>query len=109
FLMILTKTTAIHPGEIIRREVLHELDLSVGEAAAALGVTRPALSALLNAKASLSAEMAIRIEKAFGLEIERLMHLQTDWDIAQARGRAGEVHVLAYRAAQRQKTQGVLL
>lgn len=100
---------AVHPGEIVRHEVLDALELSVGEAAAALGVTRPALSAVLNGRASLSPEMAIRIEKAFGIEMERLLHLQTDWDVAQAKGRAGEIRVLAYRAAQKPKAQGVLL
>jgi addiction module HigA family antidote len=107
--MISTKTIAIHPGEFIRREVLEQLGLNVGEAAAALGVTRPALSALLNAKASLSADMAIRIEKAFGLEIERLMHLQTDWDVSEAKKRAGDINVRAYRPAQIPTRQARLL
>lgn len=108
--MISTKTIpATHPGAIIRREVLEELGLNVGEAAAALGVTRPALSALLNERASLSAEMAIRVEKAFGLEIERLMHLQTDWDVAEAKKRAGDINVLAYRPAQFPTRQARLL
>ena len=51
-------------------------------------------------KASLSADMAIRIEKAFGLEIERPMHLQTDWDVSEAKKRAGDINVRAYRPAQ---------
>ena len=97
-----------HPGEIVRREILETLELSVGEAATALGVTRPALSAVLNDRASLSAEMAIRIEKAFGLEMERLLHLQTDWDVAEARKREGDIKVIAYRPAQAPKRQGKL-
>lgn len=106
--MTSTKMTAIHPGEFIRREVLDKLGLNVGEAAAALGVTRPARSALLNAKASLSADMAIRTEKAFGLEIEGLMHLQTDWDVSEAKKRAVEINVLAYRPGQKTRRQGDL-
>lgn len=104
-----SKSPAVHPGEIIRREVLETLELSVGEAATALGVTRPALSAVLNGRASLSAEMAIRIEKAFGLEMERLLHLQTDWDVAQAKSRAGAIEVRAYRPAQFPDRQARLL
>ncbi len=99
---------AEHPGEVVRREVLEQLHLSVGEAAAALGVVRPSLSAFLNAKADLSPEMAIRLEKAFGLEMHRLMHLQTDFDIARARKRAGEINVIAYRPAQKPRRQGDL-
>lgn len=97
-----------HPGELVRKEVIELLDLKVGEAAAALGVTRTALSALLNGKASLSADMAIRLEKAFGLAMDKLMHLQTDFDIAEARKRAGEIAVLAYRPGQKPKRQGDL-
>lgn len=100
--------TAVHPGEVVRQEVLNALELSVGEAATALGVTRTALSALLNGRASLSPEMAIRIEKAFGLEMERLLHLQTDWDVAQAKSRAGDIAVLAYRPVQKARRQGEL-
>jgi addiction module HigA family antidote len=94
----------VHPGKILRHEILETFELSVREAAAALGVTRPAFSALLNGRASLSPEMAIRIEKAFGLEMGRLLHLQTDWDVAQAKSRAREIHVLAYRPGQRART-----
>jgi plasmid maintenance system antidote protein VapI len=53
--------------------------------------------------------MAIRIEKAFGIEMERLLHLQTDWDVAQAKGRAGEIEVRAYRPAQMPDRQSRLL
>ena len=54
-----------HPGSFIRMEVIEPLGLSVTDAAKALGVTRPALSALLNGRAALSSEMALRVEKAF--------------------------------------------
>ena len=82
-----------HPGMLIRRGVIDPLGLSVTEAAKALGVTRPALSNLLNGKASLSPEMAIRIEKAFGPKMEHLMRMQLAYDLAQARKRAAKIKV----------------
>lgn len=104
-----SKSTAVqHPGEYIKREIIDPLELNVSDGARALGVTRPALSALLNGRADLSPEMALRIEKAFGVEMEKLMHLQSDWDIAEQRKRAGEVEVLAYRPMQKPKVQGGL-
>lgn len=86
-----------HPGSFVRHEVLHPLGLSVTEAADALGVTRPALSALLNERAHLSPEMALRIEKAFGVAMETLMRMQNSFDIAQARARADEIRVTPFR------------
>ena len=59
-----------HPGQFIRMEVIEPLGLSVTKAAAILGVTRPALSALLNGHAALTPEMALRIEKAFGPKMD---------------------------------------
>ena len=85
-----------HPGGFIRREIVQALDLSVTEAAHALGVTRPALSALLNERAGLSSEMALRIEKAFGVSMETLMRMQNSYDIARARRLEGEIHILRY-------------
>lgn len=86
-----------HPGDFLKHEVLAELDLSVTEAAKVLGVTRPALSALLNERSSLSSEMALRFEKAFGLSMDTLMRMQNSFDIAQARRREQEINVLPYR------------
>lgn len=83
--------TATHPGGFVKSEVLEANGLSVTTAAKALGVTRPALSALLNERAHLSPEMALRIEKVFGISIETLMRLQNNYDIAQARKREGEI------------------
>jgi addiction module HigA family antidote len=74
-----------HPGEIIREEVLKPLGLDVTKSAAVLGVTRPALSRLLNEKAALSPEMALRIEKAFGPKADHLMRIQLSYDMARAR------------------------
>lgn len=88
--------TPAHPGGFVKQEVLKPLDLSVTEAADALGVTRPALSALLNERAHLSPDMAIRIEKAFGVSMETLMRMQNSYDIAQARKREAEIKVERY-------------
>src|SRR5665213_1409186 len=82
-----------HPGDFIRTEIIEPAGLSVTAAAAALQVSRPALSSLLNSKASLSGEMALRIEKAFGVKMETLMRMQSAFDIARTRGREKEIRV----------------
>ena len=87
-----------HPGRFIKMEIIEPLDLSVTKAAEILGVTRPALSALLNGRASLSADMALRIEKAFGVKMDTLFRMQAAFDIAQARDREGEIRVQRYTA-----------
>ncbi len=74
-----------HPGEFIRTEIIEPLGLSVTGAAEMLGVSRPALSSLLNGKADLSGEMALRIEKAFGPKMDTLMRMQSAYDIARTR------------------------
>lgn len=66
-----------HPGTFIKDEVIDPVGLNVTAAAVALGVTRPALSNLLNENADLSPEMALRIEKAFGVSMDTLMRMQT--------------------------------
>lgn len=87
-----------HPGPFIRDEVLVPLGLSVTDAARALGVSRPALSALVNGRVSLSPDMAIRVEKAFGTDMETLLRMQTSFDIAEARARADAIKVRRYVA-----------
>ena len=82
-----------HPGGFVRSEIVQALDLSVTDAAKALGVTRPALSALLNERAALSPKMALRIEKAFGVKMDTLMRMQFAHDIAQTRKREKEIRV----------------
>jgi addiction module HigA family antidote len=62
-----------------------------------LGVTRPALSALLNERAQFSPEMALRLEKAFGVSMDTLMRMQNSYDIAQARKREGEIQVAPFK------------
>ncbi len=88
-----------HPGVLIRREVIEPLGLSVTAAARALGVTRPALSNLLNGRASLSSDMAIRIEKAFGPRMEHLMRMQLAYDLARARASADRIDIQRYLPA----------
>jgi addiction module HigA family antidote len=85
-----------HPGYLIRMEVIDRLRLTIREAADALGVTRQALSTLLNGRCSLTAEMAIRIDKAFGIAMEELMRLQLAYDIERARVREGEIRVARF-------------
>lgn len=74
-----------HIGGFVRREIIEPLGLSVTDAARALGVTRQALNNLINEKSALSAEMALRIEKAFGPKMEHLLRMQLEYDIARAR------------------------
>ena len=75
------------PGDFIRTEIIEPAGLSVTAAAVLLHVSRPALSSLLNGKASLSGDMALRIEKAFGVRMDTLMRMQSAYDIAQTRKR----------------------
>jgi addiction module HigA family antidote len=86
-----------HPGEIIREEVLKPLGLTVTDAAKALGVARPTLSNLLDENAALTAEMALRIEKAFGPSMEHLMRMQLAYDLAQVRKRERAIPVKRFR------------
>jgi addiction module HigA family antidote len=72
-----------HPGGFVKSEIVEALELSATDAA------RPALSALLNERGALSSEMALRIEKAFGVSMDTLMRMQNSYDITQARRRAG--------------------
>jgi addiction module HigA family antidote len=89
-----------HPGEFIRTEIIEPLGLSVTAAAEVLRVSRPALSNLLNAKADLSGEMALRIEKAFGPKMDTLMRMQSAYDVARTRKREGKIRVRRYRATE---------
>jgi addiction module HigA family antidote len=82
-----------HPGAFIREEILDELGLTVSRAAEVLGVRRATLSDLVNGRAALSAEMALRIEKAFGIEMDTLLRMQAWYDSYAMRQRAGEIEV----------------
>jgi addiction module HigA family antidote len=85
--------TPPHPGAFIRTEIIEAAGLTVTAAAAALGVSRPTLSSLLNSKADLSGDMALRIEKAFGVKMDTLMRMQSSYDIAETRKREKQIHV----------------
>ena len=86
----------VHPDSFLRTEIIEAHGLSVTEAARILHVARPTLSTLLNAKADLSGDMALRFEKAFGVDMETLMRMQNSFDIALTRRRAGKIRVERY-------------
>src|SRR5260370_24226646 len=88
-----------HPGGSVRRQCLEPLGLSVTEAAKALGVTRQALSDVVNENAGVSVEMAIRLSKAFGSSPETWLGMQMAYDLWNARRRAREIRVRSFRAA----------
>jgi addiction module HigA family antidote len=88
-----------HPGDFIRTEIIDPAGLSVTGAAAVLQVSRPALSSLLNGKADLSGDMALRIEKAFGVRMDTLMRMQSAFDISRTRKREKEIRVRKFHPA----------
>ena len=88
-----------HVGGFVKHEIVAPLNLTVTDAAKALGITRPALSALLNEHVDLSAEMALRIEKAFGVSMDILMRMQNSYDIARARKSAKLIKVQRFKKA----------
>jgi antitoxin HigA-1 len=83
----------VHPGRFLRTEIIQAHNLTVTEAAKILHVSRPTLSSLLNAKADLSGEMALRFEKAFGVDMDTLMRMQNSYDIAQTRKSTKKIQV----------------
>jgi addiction module HigA family antidote len=85
-----------HPGGVIYWGILEPLGLSVTKAAGILGVRRATLSAVVNAKASLSADLALRIEKAFGPTVDHLLRVQAAYQAAQIRKRAKAIKVKRY-------------
>jgi addiction module HigA family antidote len=88
-----------HPGDFIRTEIIEPRALTVTAAAQVLRVSRPALSSLLNGRADLSGDMALRIEKAFGVRMDTLMRMQASYDIARTRKRENEIHVRRFESA----------
>ena len=88
-----------HPGGIVRRQCLEPLGLTVTEAARGLGVTRQALSDLVNEKSGISVDMAIRLSKAFGSSPETWLGLHMAHDLWQARDRARSIEVRRFHAA----------
>jgi addiction module HigA family antidote len=88
-----------HPGDFIKTEILDALHLSVARAADILGVRRATLSDLIHGKASLSPEMALRIEKAFDVSMDMLLRMQAWYDSYTMRQRADEIQVQHYEPA----------
>jgi addiction module HigA family antidote len=87
----------VHPGRFLRTEVIDAHGLSVTDAAKILRVSRPTLSSLLNIKADLSGDMALRFEKAFGVDMDTLMRMQNSYDIARTRRREKKIRVVRFK------------
>jgi addiction module HigA family antidote len=83
----------VHPGRIVRHDCLEPLGLSVTEGAKILGVTRQALNNVVNGKAAISPEMAIRLAKAFGSTAETWLRMQLAYDLAAARKDESKIKV----------------
>ncbi|MGQ0816121.1 MAG: HigA family addiction module antitoxin [Gemmatimonadota bacterium] len=88
-----------HPGHIVRRQCLAPLNLSVTKAANGLGVTRQALSDLVNGKSGISVEMAIRLSKAFGSSPDTWLGMQMAYDLWAAKAKAAAIKVTRFAAA----------
>ncbi len=84
---------AVHAGAWLKAEIVEPAGISVTALAAHLGVSRQALSTVLNGNAGLSAEMAIRFEKAFGIKADTLLRMQTAHELANARQHEAEIRV----------------
>jgi addiction module HigA family antidote len=95
----MTMKEPAHPGEVIRELCLEPLGLTVTKAAEVLGVTRKALSELLNGHAGVSPEMAVRLSKAFGGSVESWLRQQMIYDLAQVTKRAAQIQVQRYEPA----------
>ena len=91
--------TPPHPGRIVRQECIEALGLTVTAAAKGLGVTRKALSELVNGKSGISPEMAVRLSKAFGSSPELWLGLQMDFDLARLQAKAGKIKVQKFAPA----------
>ena len=85
-----------HPGDLIRTEIIEALGLTVSEAAEVLKVRRATLSDLLHGKAALTPEMALRIEMAFGPDMNHLLRMQPAYDVAKTRHHARDIAVKRY-------------
>jgi len=88
--------TPSHPGDFIRKQVIEELNLNVTKASGILGVRRTTLSDLLNGNAALTAKMALRIEKAFDVNMEMLLRMQAWHDACRMRAHADDITVQRY-------------
>jgi addiction module HigA family antidote len=88
-----------HPGDLVRHECLEPLGLTVTKGAEVLGVSRKALDNLVNGRAGISPEMAVRLSKAFGGSTESWLAQQMQYDLAQVRKKAGQINVRRYEPA----------
>lgn len=98
----MSKEIALHsPSHIgaFVREIVEGHGLNVSAAARVLGVTRQTLSILINEHGGLSPDMALRIEKAFGVRMDTMLRMQTAWEISEARKREGAFNIPRYLAA----------
>jgi antitoxin HigA-1 len=84
---------AVHVGDWLKTEIVEPAGINVTALAAHFGVSRQALSNLLNGNANLSADMSIRFEKAFGVKADTLLRMQTTYEIARAREHEAEIKV----------------
>jgi addiction module HigA family antidote len=85
-----------HPGSLIKTEVIEALGLSVSKAAEILQVRRATLSDLLNGNSALTPDMALRIEKAFGPEMDHLLRMQLAYDVSRTREHAKNLSIERY-------------
>jgi len=85
-----------HPGGLIKTEIVEALGLNVSKAAEVLKVRRATLSDLLHGKAALTPEMALRIEKAFGPDMNHLLRMQLAYDVAKMREHARDISIKRY-------------
>ena len=83
----------VHPGSIVREDCIHQSQLNITRAAKLLGVSRQALNNVVNEKAAISPEMAIRLEKMGWSSAETWLQMQMNWDLAQVRAREDEIVV----------------
>jgi len=88
-----------HPGDLIRTEIVEAHGLSVTKAAEVLRVRRATLSDLLHVKADLTPDMALRIEKAFGPDMDHLLQMQRAYDVAKTRAHSRQIQVQRYSPA----------
>ena len=96
-----------HPGEVLKALCLEPLGLSVTEAAEALGVSRKTLSSILNGRAGISPEMAIRLSMAFGTSAESWLTQQSMFELWQAEQRLPKPHVRRLTSSSGQPSNGI--
>ena len=89
-----------HPGEIIREDIVKALGLTISKASEILGVRRATLSDVMRGKSAVSSEMALRLEKAFGVSMDLLLKMQAGYDAAQARLSSRSIRVKRWNPAE---------